>query len=65
MVLVGGIESYLLVDMLVDYEVLVIVGLIYGLFNIFDSDVDQVFKMLVMLYEAGVDFCLSNDGFWQ
>lgn len=65
MVLVGGAESYLIADMLAEYEVPVIYGPTHDLPNTLDSDVDQTFKTPAALHEAGVEFCLSNEGFWQ
>lgn len=65
MVLVGGAESYLVAEMLAEYEVPVIIGPTHDLPGTLDSDVDQAFKTPAMLHAAGVDFCISNEGFWQ
>ena len=65
MVLVGGAESYIVADMLADYNVPVIYGPTHDLPNTLDTDVDQTFKTPAALHAAGVEFCLSNDGFWQ
>lgn len=64
-VIVGGAESYLVTDLLKQYEVPVIVGSTHALPTTLDSDVDQPFKTPAALHEAGVQFCLSHEGFWQ
>lgn len=64
-VIVGGAESYLVTDVLKAAKVPVILGPMHALPNTLDSDVDQVFRTPALLHEAGVDFCLSNDGYWQ
>jgi imidazolonepropionase-like amidohydrolase len=64
-VIVGGAESYLLTDLLKEAEVPVILGPTHALPNSTDSDVNQMYKTPAMLHEAGVQFCLSNEGYWQ
>jgi imidazolonepropionase-like amidohydrolase len=64
-VIVGGAESYLLTDLLKEAKVSVILGPTHALPNTADSDVNQMFKTPAMLHEAGVQFCLSNEGYWQ
>lgn len=64
-VIVGGSESFLVTGLLKDNDISVILGPTHDLPNTNDSDVDQAFKTAAMLHEAGVTFCLSNDGYWQ
>jgi imidazolonepropionase-like amidohydrolase len=52
-------------ELLSTYEVPVILGPTHALPGTLDSDVDQPFKTPAALHEAGVLFCLSNEGFWQ
>lgn len=64
-VIVGGAESYLVTDALKAADVCVILGPTHDLPNTLDSDIDQAFRTPALLHEAGVQFCLSNDGYWQ
>ncbi|WP_020538335.1 amidohydrolase family protein [Lewinella cohaerens] len=65
LVIVGGEESYLVTELLREYKVPVVLGPTHALPGTLDSDVDQPFKTPAALHEAGVQFCLSNEGFWQ
>ncbi|MCB0635820.1 MAG: amidohydrolase family protein [Lewinella sp.] len=65
LVIVGGAESFMITDLLRDNDVAVIVGPTHALPSREDYDVDQPFKTPAMLHEAGVRFCLSQEGFWE
>ncbi|MBL7791775.1 MAG: amidohydrolase family protein [Saprospiraceae bacterium] len=64
-VIVGGRDSWMLTDLLKENNVSVILGRTHSLPGRDDDDVDQPFKTPAMLHQAGVLFCISNDGFWQ
>ncbi|NUQ22991.1 MAG: amidohydrolase family protein [Saprospiraceae bacterium] len=64
-VIVGGRDSWMLTGLLKENNVSVILGRTHSLPSRDDDDVDQPFKTPAMLHQAGVLFCISNDGFWQ
>ncbi len=64
-VIVGGMESWKCADILVANQVSVILGNIHSLPRSADDDYDLPYKIPALLKKAGVDFCLSMDGFWQ
>ena len=64
-VVVGGRDSWMNADFLKSHKVPVILGEVQALPARTDYDVDQPFKTPKMLADAGVDFCLSVNGFWQ
>jgi imidazolonepropionase-like amidohydrolase len=64
-VIVGGAESYMVTEVLAAHQVPVVLGPTHDLPNTLDSDVDQPFKTPAQLHAAGVQFCLTNDGYWQ
>ncbi len=64
-VIVGGRDSWMLTDLLKENNVPVILGRTHSLPSRDDDDVDQPFKTPAQLHQAGVLFCISDDGFWQ
>ena len=64
-VIVGGSEAWKCTDILVVNHVSVILGRIQSLPGSDDEDYDLPYKTPALLKKAGVDFCLSMDGFWQ
>lgn len=64
-VIIGGTDSYLLLDLLKQYNIPVILSQPHSLPQSQDDDVDQPYKTPAMLQKAGILFCLSNEGFWQ
>ena len=64
-VIVGGSEAWKCTDVLVANHVSVILGRIQSLPGNDDEDYDLPYKTPALLKKAGVDFCLSMDGFWQ
>lgn len=64
-VIVGGRDSWINASFLQEHEVPVILGEVQALPARTDFDVDQPFKTPKMLADAGVEFCLSVNGFWQ
>lgn len=65
LVIVGGRDSYQLTGLLRDNQVPVILGRPHSLPALNDSDVDQPYKTAAQLYQGGVLFGISSDGFWQ
>jgi imidazolonepropionase-like amidohydrolase len=64
-VIIGGRDSWQIVDFLRDNNVAVILGRIHSLPTGNDSDIDQPYKTAAALYQAGVRFGISIEGFWQ
>ncbi len=64
-VIVGGSDAWKCTDILVANHVSVILGRIQSLPGSTDDDYDLPYKTPALLKKAGVDFCLSMDGFWQ
>ena len=64
-VIVGGADSWLVADFLKDNNVPVILHPTQALPNRTDSDIDQPFKTPKMLHDAGVEFALAMDGYWE
>lgn len=62
-VIVGGKEAHLLADLLIKYEIPVILDRIHRLPNTSDADVDMPYKQAGLLYAAGVSigFCYQGD----
>jgi len=59
MVLVGGRDAWLVMDILKENNIPVVLRPTHQLPYVEDEDVDQAFKLPVMLEKAGIDFCLS------
>jgi imidazolonepropionase-like amidohydrolase len=62
MVIVGGIESWLVADMLRENNIPVMVNRVHDLPNKVDDDIDLPYKLPALLQKAGVLFCLENAG---
>ncbi|MGQ0828109.1 MAG: amidohydrolase family protein [Bacteroidota bacterium] len=60
--IVGGRDSWRVVDLLRENNVSVIVSRVHDLPERTDDDVDQSFKLPYLLQKAGVLFCLNNEG---
>lgn len=65
MVLVGGEDSYKVTDLLKENHVPVVLGKTHSLPARVDDAIDLPFEMPYLLQKAGVDYCISVDGFWQ
>jgi imidazolonepropionase-like amidohydrolase len=65
MVIVGGDDSWMVADLLKQYNIGVILGNPHELPVMQDDDVDQPYKTPAMLQKAGVVFALSIGGSWQ
>ncbi|MDO8365188.1 MAG: amidohydrolase family protein [Saprospiraceae bacterium] len=63
--IVGANDAWLIPDFLKSHGVPVILGKTQSLPSREDEVVDQTFKTAAILYEKGVLFAFSNDGFWQ
>lgn len=60
--IVGGRDSWRVVDLLRENNVAVIVSRVHDLPERTDDDVDQSFKLPYLLQKAGILFCLNNEG---
>ncbi len=60
-VIVGGSDSYLIADLLKQYNIPVILGQMHNLPTMVDDDVDQPYKTPAILQKAGVLFAISDD----
>lgn len=60
-VIVGGSDSYLIADLLKQYNIPVILGQMHSLPTMVDDDVDQPYKTPAILQKAGVLFAISDD----
>lgn len=61
-VIVGGYESYLVADRLKIKKVPVMVGRLHSLPQNDDDSFDLPYKLPFLLQQAGVQFCLQNEG---
>lgn len=60
-VIVGGVDSYLIADILKQNNIAVILDQLHSLPTMADDDVDQPFKTPAMLQKAGVLFAINDD----
>ncbi|MEM7105288.1 MAG: amidohydrolase family protein [Bacteroidota bacterium] len=64
MVIVGGNESWLVADELKNNNVPVVLGITHRVPGTDDADIDLPYKLPALLYEKGVEFCISHNGYW-
>lgn len=64
-VIVGGADAWRIADQLQQNKIAVVLAQPHSLPMMQDDDVDQPYKTAAQLQQAGVLFCLSNEGFWQ
>lgn len=64
-VIVGGEESWMIMDFLKEKNIPIILGALHSLPTTADSDYDQPYKTPKMLADKGIKFALSMDGSWQ
>jgi imidazolonepropionase-like amidohydrolase len=64
-VIVGGNESWLVVEFLKLHNVSVILNELHNLPDHNDDDIYMPYKIPKILKDQGVGFCLSINGFWQ
>lgn len=64
-VVVGGYQAHLIPDFLKRENVPVILGSTQALPAAQDEPVDQPYRNPALLAEAGVDFAISHEGYWQ
>jgi imidazolonepropionase-like amidohydrolase len=64
-VIAGGTDSWIIADVLKQNNIAVVLTQPHSLPLTPDDDVDQPYKTAAQLQQAGVLFCLSNEGFWQ
>ena len=65
MVLVGGEDAWRITDLLKANDIPVVLGRSHSLPSREDEDVDLPYKLPYLLQQAGVNYCISVDGFWQ
>lgn len=61
-VIVGGEEAYLVAEQLVAGKIPVILSRLHALPNYEEDDVDQMYKLPKLTFDAGITFCLQNEG---
>ncbi len=61
-VIVGGYDSYLILDQLRDSKIPVMLGRVHELPKIAEDDIHLPFKLPGILQKAGILFCLQNEG---
>ena len=61
-VLVGGRDSWMITDLLREYSIPVMISRLHDLPDKPEDDVDLPFKLPYLLQQAGVLFCLQNEG---
>ncbi|CAH1000638.1 Imidazolonepropionase [Neolewinella maritima] len=64
-VIVGGYQAHLVADFLKREDVPVILGSTQALPAAQDEPIDQPYRNPALLAEAGVDFAISHEGYWQ
>lgn len=64
-ILVGAADAHLFLEELKAREIAVIVRKTNSLPRKEDDDIDLPFKMPRLLYEAGVSYCISGEGYWD
>ena len=65
LVIVGGRDSWMMTETLVENNVEVMLGNVQELPGYRHDDIDQPFKTPKILQDAGVSFCLTRPGFWD
>ncbi len=65
LVIVGGREAHLVVDLLATYKIPVIIGSITATPAHADDPYDTPFVMPQVLHDAGVPFAISKGGYWN
>jgi imidazolonepropionase-like amidohydrolase len=65
MVLVGGNDAWRTTDLLKEQNIPVVLGRSHSLPIRDDEDIDMPYKLPVILQQAGINYCISIDGFWQ
>ena len=61
-VIVGGYDSYLILDQLRDSKIPVMLGRVHDLPRNDEDDIHMPFKLPAILQNAGILFCLQNEG---
>ena len=64
-VIVGGYQSFMILDFLKQHNIPVILGRPHSLPSNEDDDINQCYKNAKILKDAGILYCLSDIGFWQ
>lgn len=60
-VIVGGVDSYLIAGLLKQHNIAVILSQMHSLPTMVDDDIDQPYKTPAMLQEAGVLFAINDE----
>jgi len=61
-VIIGGEEAYLVADHLKENNIPVILSRVHSLPSFAEDDLDQFYKLPKLTFEAGIVFCLQNEG---
>ena len=64
-IVVGGDESWLVTDVLKQFDVPVVLTQTHRLPSLPHDDIDMPFKLPALLKKAGVRFCISGSGNWN
>ena len=64
MVLVGGADSWMVTEVLVENDIPVVLSQTHRLPFRPEDDIDLPFKLPVLLRDAGIDFCMSAENFF-
>ena len=64
-VLVGARDAYLIADILAEKKIAVVLFETASLPSYQDEDIQQPYKTPAILQKAGVQYCVTNSGFWQ
>lgn len=62
MVIIGGYDAYLIADQLVSHNIPIMLERIHSLPRFNEDDVDLPYKLPKLLYDAGIKFCIQNEG---
>ncbi|MBL7925785.1 MAG: amidohydrolase family protein [Bacteroidia bacterium] len=65
LVIVGGIESCMVADLLKKHNIPVIIKGTHTLPATDDTDIRATYKLPALLQQAGITYCISVEGFWQ
>ncbi len=64
-VVMGGYQAHLITDFLVEHGVAVVLGSTQALPSGPDEPIDQPFRNPALLSEAGVEFAIAHQGYWE
>ena len=65
MVLVGAADAYMITDLIKANKISIVLGRTHSLPSRDDEDVNMPYKMPKILQDAGIEYAMSCEGFWQ